>query len=84
MSDKTKFDIPAIKKGVYQHYSGKLYEVVDVACHSETLRWFVVYKPLYEHEGMPDTWVRPLEMFFEEVTVNGERMPRFQKVDNIA
>ena len=36
-----------IQTGKYQHYKGKLYEVVGVAHHSETLEPLVVYKALY-------------------------------------
>ncbi len=79
MSDD-KFDIPQIKKGKYQHYKGGLYEVIDIACHSETLDWYVVYKPLYDHTGKPDTWIRPYHMFFEVVSHEGKSMPRFKHV----
>jgi len=77
MSDLDHIKIPDIKFGKYRHYKGNLYEVIDIACHSETLDWYVVYKPLYEHEGKPDTWIRPYHMFFEVVTHNGKTMPRF-------
>ncbi len=77
------FDIPDVELGEYIHTkSGKHYEVLGVVCDSETLEWRVMYKPLYEHEGMPDVWVRPYDMFFEEVEIDGARHPRFQKVDN--
>ncbi len=38
---------PSIQKGVYRHYKGNLYQVVDVVRHSETLDWLVLYHPLY-------------------------------------
>jgi hypothetical protein len=72
---------PALQKGTYRHYKGNLYEVISLACHSETQEWLVVYKPLYEHAGLPDVWVRPYDMFVEEVEVDGRRVPRFQKVE---
>ncbi|MHC9509726.1 DUF1653 domain-containing protein [Kangiella sp. M94] len=65
-------------KGTYKHYKGKLYEVLDVARHSETLEYFVVYKTLY---GDFDTWVRPLEMFTETVEVDGVEVKRFKLVE---
>jgi hypothetical protein len=72
---------PDLALGEYIHYKGNRYEVVDFACHSETLEWLVIYKPLYDHPGMPDVWVRPYEMFVEDVEVDGRKIPRFQKVD---
>ncbi|HAT7875551.1 TPA: DUF1653 domain-containing protein, partial [Legionella pneumophila] len=36
-----------IKKGIYRHYKGNLYEVIDVARHSESLEDMVVYRALY-------------------------------------
>ncbi len=64
-----------LKLGKYKHYKGHSYEVIGVAKHSETLEEMVVYKALY---GEHDTWVRPLKMFTEEVTVDGKKVPRFE------
>ena len=63
--------------GRYRHYKGNEYEVIGVARHSETDERVVVYSPLYNYSGR---WVRPLAMFVEEVTVNGQRVPRFARV----
>jgi hypothetical protein len=60
--------------GRYRHYKGNEYEVLGVARHSETDELLVVYRPLY---GEGALWVRPLAMFLETVTVNGEPVPRF-------
>lgn len=78
------FDIPDFPKGIYRHYKGGLYEVIDVACHSETLEWYVVYRHLKHEDGVPDTWIRPLTMFTEDIEVDGVRLPRFQKLDSLA
>ena len=67
-----------IKSGIYRHYKNKLYEVVDVATHSESMDELVVYKPLY---GEGKLWVRPIEMFDEEVTVDGKQVKRFTYVE---
>ncbi|MFH2063275.1 MAG: DUF1653 domain-containing protein [bacterium] len=64
----------SLKSGRYRHYKGHEYEVVGVARHSETLEEMVVYRALY---GDGQIWVRPLEMFFEEVEVDGRKVPRF-------
>ncbi len=36
-----------MKKGIYRHYKGKEYELIDIAIHSETLEEMVVYRALY-------------------------------------
>jgi hypothetical protein len=63
------------RPGKYRHYSGKLYEVLHIARHSESLENLVVYQALY---GDGDIWVRPLTMFMETVTINGAQVPRFE------
>jgi len=67
-----------LEKGIYRHYKGNLYEVFMTAQHSETEEWMVVYKALYGNEGM---WVRPYDMFVENVEVDGIFIPRFEKVE---
>ena len=51
-----------IKKGIYRHFKGNMYEVVGMALHSETVEEMVIYKALY---GEGKTWVRPLSMWDE-------------------
>ena len=63
-----------IKKGKYRHFKGGEYEVLGVATHSETLETLVVYKPLY---GDMNTWVRPIEMFFDKKEHEGKQLARF-------
>ncbi len=63
------------KKGVYRHYKGNKYELIHIANHSETLEKMVVYKALY---GGGEIWVRPLNMWSEEVIYNGKAVPRFE------
>lgn len=60
--------------GRYRHFKGGEYEVIGVARHSETGEPVVVYRPLYGDGGL---WVRPLAMFVETVTHDGETVPRF-------
>ena len=66
--------LPALTPGRYRHYKGQYYQVIGVARHSETLEPVVVYRPLY---GEGALWVRPHAMFVEEVSVDGQRLPRF-------
>ena len=63
--------------GIYRHYKGQHYEVLDVATHTETNEDFVVYRALY---GEYRLWIRPLPMFVESVTVEREVIPRFSLV----
>ncbi|MFH0815095.1 MAG: DUF1653 domain-containing protein [Candidatus Falkowbacteria bacterium] len=71
-----------MRLGKYQHYKGKMYEVIGIARHSETLEALVVYRALYDSGefGENALWVRPREMFFDEVVVDGVKVPRFKFV----
>lgn len=66
---------PKLKLGTYEHYKGNKYRVIGVAKHSETLEEMVVYEALYGEGGL---YVRPLDMFLENVEVSGETVPRFR------
>ncbi len=68
-----------IKLGKYRHYKGKEYEVIGVARHSESLQRVVVYRTLYQTPefGKNSLWVLPVAEFLEQVTVNGQKAPRF-------
>ena len=63
-----------IKAGLYQHYKGAQYQVIDTARHSETEEELVLYRALYGEKGL---WVRPLVMFTETVLIDGKEVPRF-------
>ena len=70
-----------MKLGKYQHFKTKnLYKVIGIAKHSETLQDLVVYECLYENK-LSKLWVRPKQMFLEEVTVNGKKVPRFTFIE---
>ncbi|CAH2213293.1 DUF1653 domain-containing protein [Tepidibacter aestuarii] len=65
-----------LKKGrLYRHFKNKLYLVIDTVKHSETQEDMVLYKALYGDYGL---FVRPLEMFLEEVP-EGKVNPMNQK-----
>lgn len=63
-----------IAPGIYRHYKGNQYQVLDMASHSETLEPMVVYRALYGEQGL---WVRPAGMFAETVCIDGRTMQRF-------
>lgn len=67
-----------LQRGIYQHYKGKLYQVLHVAIHSETEEKLVVYQCLY---GDYSIWVRPLSMFTESINTSDDReVERFKLV----
>ena len=70
-------DIMDIKPGKYRHFKGKLYQVIGIASHSETLEPMVVYRALYGEYGL---WVRPAAMWDEIVEKDGYCGPRFQYI----
>lgn len=71
-------DLPTIEVGTYRHYKGKLYTVLGVCVHTESLEPLVLYAPLYESKAKH--WVRPYDMFTGTVDVAGKQVPRFEKV----
>ena len=69
--------------GHYRHYKREhIYEVIGFALHSETYEEMVIYKALYDCEKFGDqqVWVRPRDMFLEEVLHEGKWVQRFLRV----
>lgn len=62
------------KKGIYRHFKGKRYELLDFAKNSETTEIMVIYRALY---GEMELWVRPLSMWSEKVEREGQVYTRF-------
>ena len=61
--------------GVYRHFKGNFYKVLEVARHSENGLPMVIYQALYGDYGL---WVRPVEMFLEDIERDGARVRRFE------
>ena len=64
--------------GIYQHYKGNRYQTLFIARNSETLEELVVYQDMKEPEKV---WCRPLQMFLEEVHIDGKDLKRFTKIN---
>ena len=71
-------------EGIYKHYKGNNYCVLDIVNHSETNEKMVLYKALYDAGDYPHgtLWVRPFSMFLENVVVEGKTVPRFALVSD--
>lgn len=81
MEEKIKDSINSTERtlntgSIYKHFKGNEYLVLHLAKHSETLEDLVVYQALYGERGI---WVRPLNMFLEQVEVNGKLVNRFEE-----
>lgn len=65
----------------YRHFKGNIYQIRDIATHSETGEKMVVYQAMYPPFG---TWVRPLAMFLERVDnrkyPNARQQYRFEQI----
>ena len=65
----------SVTAGIYRHFKGNRYEVIEIATHSETAEKFIVYRALYGDNGL---WIRPVEMFDETIVRDGKTLKRFQ------
>lgn len=73
--------------GLYRHYKGGWYSVINTVRCSETLQGMTLYRALYG-EGLANQgplggglWVRPAAMFNESAEFNGTYQPRFVRHD---
>ena len=68
----------AVQTGLYRHYKGGWYEVLDTVRCSETLQSMTLYRALYGSFGL---WVRPATMFLERGVFQGQQQARFTRHD---
>lgn len=64
-----------IKKGLYRHYKGGQYRVLNETINTETKEPLVVYQDLKDESKI---WARPRHIFLSEVTVKDAKQPRFE------
>ncbi len=68
-----------IKPGqIWKHYKGNDYKIIILGNHSETGEEMVVYEQL--HSGK--IYIRPMNLFFNQVEWEGKTVPRFTLVSN--
>jgi hypothetical protein len=72
----------SIREGIYEHYKGNLYRTIGTVRHSETREELVLYRALYNSPefGRNALWVRPQQMFLENVVIDGVSVPRFKYI----
>lgn len=76
----TGTDLPPLARtspGRYRHYKGGEYQVIDTVRHSESLEAMTLYRALHGEQGL---WVRPAAMFDEQVRIDGQWRPRFERI----
>jgi hypothetical protein len=61
----------------YQHYKGGKYLFLHEGYHSETHERLIIYKSMQDGK----VWVRPADMFFGKVNVDGEEIRRFYPIE---
>lgn len=71
-------EMKALEGRFFRHFKGNYYQLMHIAHHSETLEPQAVYRALY---GEGEMWVRPMEMFLEEIERDGVKMRRFAPVE---
>lgn len=68
---------PTSITGTYRHYKGNGYKALGTGTHSETMETMVIYESL---DRPSEVWLRPYDMFFETVTIDGQEIFRFEKI----
>jgi hypothetical protein len=86
---KNEVTAQTLRMGKYRHYKGNDYEVLGVVRHSEDESELVLYRPLYASSAKQKSgdvtygdnlWVRPFDMFIEDVEVENKKLPRFKYI----
>ena len=67
-----------VEKGLYRHFKGGVYRVIDIATHTETEEPMVIYRSENQPERL---WARPLSMWEETVIRDGQQYKRFTQIE---
>ncbi len=83
---------------IYEHFKGNKYRLLGYAKHTETGNNLVIYAQTKDNKkhsfslfifnlffkflNLGEIWVRPVDMFFENVVVNDKEVPRFFNKEN--
>lgn len=65
------------KEKYFRHFKGGIYKFIGKATDSETQEELVVYQAMY---GDKKIWVRPIDMFYEIMTIDGKQVNRFREL----
>lgn len=68
--------------GIYKHYKGNLYKVLDIAKSSDDLADYVFYECLYAN-SLGQKWIRSLQEFTGTLEIDGKQVTRFALQDSI-
>ena len=63
-----------LKKGIYRHYKGGEYELLEEALDEKNKEEKVIYRSLKDEK----VWIRAKKNFLEKVEVEKEKKPRFE------
>lgn len=66
-----------VKPGIYRHFKGGKYRVLDVAIDTESQEPLVVYRSLEDDV----IWARSARMFVEQVQIDERAVPRFVRIE---
>lgn len=61
----------------FRHFKGGIYKFIGKATDSETQEELIVYQAMY---GDKKIWVRPIDMFYEIMTIDGKQVSRFREL----
>jgi len=66
-----------VKNGIYRHFKGNEYQVIDIGLDCETLQEVVIYRALY---GDNKIWVRAKDDFCGFVFRDNKTFKRFELI----